>query len=86
MPNGTLTVLGCDGSFAGPGGAGSGYLMRSAAATIWLDAGPGTFARLQEVIFPGVIDAIVLSHDYNQPDTIAAELDHAAQQRVIALR
>ena len=64
MPNGTLTVLGCDGSFAGPGGAGSGYLVRSAATTIWLDAGPGTFARLQEVIFPGVIDAIILSHEH----------------------
>ena len=64
MPSGTLTVLGCDGSYPGPGGATSGYLVKTAAATIWLDAGTGTFARLQEVCFPGTIDAIVLSHEH----------------------
>jgi ribonuclease BN (tRNA processing enzyme) len=64
MANGTLTVIGCDGSFTGPGGAGSGYLVRTAAATLWLDAGPGTFARLQEVCYPGTLDAIVLSHEH----------------------
>jgi ribonuclease BN (tRNA processing enzyme) len=64
VPSGTLTVLGCDGSYPGPGGAASGYLVKTAAATIWLDAGPGTFARLQEVCFPGTIDAIVLSHEH----------------------
>ena len=64
MASGTLTILGCDGSFTGPGGAGSGYLVRTAAATIWLDAGPGTFARLQEICYPGIVDAIVLSHEH----------------------
>jgi ribonuclease BN (tRNA processing enzyme) len=64
VPSGTLTVLGCDGSYPGPGGAASGYLVKTAAATIWLDAGSGTFARLQEVCFPGTIDAIVLSHEH----------------------
>lgn len=64
MPTGTLTVLGCDGSYAGPGGAASGYLVKSAEAVIWLDAGPGTFARLQEVCFPGLLDAVVLSHEH----------------------
>jgi ribonuclease BN (tRNA processing enzyme) len=64
VPNGTLTILGCDGSFAGPGGAGSGYLVRTAAATIWIDAGPGTFAHLQEFCYPGTLDAIVLSHEH----------------------
>jgi ribonuclease BN (tRNA processing enzyme) len=64
VPSGTLTILGCDGSFVGPGGAGSGYLVRTAGATIWLDAGPGTFARLQQVCYPGTLDAIVLSHEH----------------------
>jgi ribonuclease BN (tRNA processing enzyme) len=64
MPSGTLTVLGCDGSYPGPGGAASGYLVRTAATTLWLDAGSGTFARLQEVCFPGTIDAVVLSHEH----------------------
>ncbi len=64
MPPATLTVLGCDGAHPGPGGAASGYLVRSAAASVWLDAGSGTFARLQEVCFPGTIDAVVLSHEH----------------------
>jgi ribonuclease BN (tRNA processing enzyme) len=64
VPSGTFTVLGCDGSYPGPGGSCSGYLVQSAAATIWLDAGPGTFARLQEVCFPGTLDAIVLTHEH----------------------
>ena len=64
MASGTLTVLGCDGSYPGPGGAGSGYLVRTSGATLWLEAGPGTFARLQEVCFPGSLDAIVLSHEH----------------------
>jgi len=64
VSSGTLTILGCDGSFAGPGGAASGYLVKTAAATIWLDAGPGTFSRLQEVCYPGTLDAIVLSHEH----------------------
>ncbi len=60
----TLTVLGCDGSYPGPGGAASGYLVRGAGTTIWLDAGPGTFAALQRHLDPGAIDAVVLSHEH----------------------
>lgn len=59
-----MTVLGCDGSYPGPGGAASGYLVRTANTAIWLDAGSGTFARLQEVCSPASIDAIVLTHEH----------------------
>ena len=58
----TLTVLGCDGSWPGPGGAGSGYLVAAGATSILLDAGPGTFAQLQGHIDPGRLDAVILSH------------------------
>jgi ribonuclease BN (tRNA processing enzyme) len=58
----TLTVLGCDGSWPGPGGAGSGYLITAADTSILLDAGPGTFAALQRHIDPTRIEAVVLSH------------------------
>jgi len=60
----TLTVLGCDGSHAGAGGAASGYLVRSwtSGVTVWLDAGPGTFSNLQRYCDPTSLDAIVLSH------------------------
>jgi ribonuclease BN (tRNA processing enzyme) len=64
VSSGTLTVLGCDGSYPGPGGAASGYLVRTANTTIWLDAGSGTFARLQEACSPTAIDAIVLTHEH----------------------
>ena len=62
----TLTVLGCDGSHAGAGGAASGYLVRSwtSGTALWLDAGPGTFANLQRYCDPGSLDAIVLSHEH----------------------
>lgn len=60
----TLTILGCDGSYPGPGGAASGYLVQSGSTTIWLDAGPGTFANLQLVCDPETVDAVVLSHEH----------------------
>jgi ribonuclease BN (tRNA processing enzyme) len=62
----TLTVLGCDGSHAGAGGAASGYLVRSwrSGTTVWLDAGPGTFANLQRFCDPASLDAIILSHEH----------------------
>lgn len=60
----TLTVLGCDGSFPGPGGAASGYLVQDGTTTLWIDAGPGTFANLQKVLDPGVVTAVLLSHEH----------------------
>jgi ribonuclease BN (tRNA processing enzyme) len=62
----TVTVLGCDGSHAGAGGAASGYLVRSwtSGTTVWLDAGPGTFANLQRFCDPRDLDGIVLSHEH----------------------
>ena len=43
----TLTVLGCSGTYAAPGGACSGYLVRSASTTLAVDLGSGTLANLQ---------------------------------------
>jgi len=71
----TLTVLGCDGSYCGPGdrggargstGAASGYLVRSweSGTNVWLDAGPGTFANLQRFCDPLSLSAIVLTHEH----------------------
>jgi ribonuclease BN (tRNA processing enzyme) len=60
----TLAVLGCDGSYPGPGGAASGYLVSWAGTSVWMDAGPGTFANLQLLMDPGEIDAVVLSHEH----------------------
>lgn len=60
----TLTVLGCCGSYPGPGQACSGYLVRSPTTTVWLDAGPGTLANLQRHVGLHEIDAVVLSHEH----------------------
>lgn len=60
----SVTVLGCSGSYAGPGGACSGYLVRSPEATVALDLGPGTLANLQQHCALGELDAVVLSHEH----------------------
>ena len=57
-----VTVLGSSGTYAGPGQACSGYLLRSGAATVLMDAGPGTLANLQEHVALDELDAIVVSH------------------------
>jgi ribonuclease BN (tRNA processing enzyme) len=57
-------VLGCDGSWTGPDGAGSGYLVRSGGTNLLVDAGPGTFARLQRHLDPGSVDAVFISHHH----------------------
>jgi ribonuclease BN (tRNA processing enzyme) len=62
-----ITVLGCDGSYPGPGGAASGYLLTCEGCSVWLDAGSGTLANLQRHVRLEDLDGVVLSH---------AHLDH----------
>jgi len=59
-----FTVLGCSGTFAGPDGACSGYLVRSDGVTIVCDLGAGTLANLQRHVAPAEVDAVVLSHEH----------------------
>ncbi len=59
-----VTVLGCSGSYAGPGGACSGYLVDDGSTRVWLDAGSGTLANLQHHSPLDAVDAIVLSHEH----------------------
>ena len=60
----TLTVLGCDGSFPGPGGACSGYLLTCEGSRVWLDCGSGTLANLQRHTTMEEVDAVVISHQH----------------------
>ncbi|MDQ3107137.1 MAG: MBL fold metallo-hydrolase, partial [Actinomycetota bacterium] len=62
-------MLGATGSYPGPDGACSGYLIRSSSATIWLDAGSGSLANLQRHVDLLDVDAVVLSHEH--PDHTA---------------
>ena len=60
----SVTVLGCSGSYPGPGTACSGYLVRGAGTTLWLDAGSGTLANLQRPVALDQVDAVVLTHEH----------------------
>ena len=60
----SITVLGCSGSYPGPGSACSGYLVQGGGVSVWLDAGSGTLAALQDYLPLERVDAIVLSHDH----------------------
>ena len=55
-------MLGCDGSWTGPAGAGSGYLVSAAGTHLVVDLGPGTFATLQSYLDPALVSAVVISH------------------------
>ncbi len=57
-----LTVLGSASPYPRPGEPCSGYLVRGEGATVWLDAGPGTLAALQERTALTDVDAIWISH------------------------
>ncbi len=59
-----ITVLGCSGSYASAGGACTGFLIQSPKANVWLDAGPGTLANLQDHLDLSDLTAIVLSHEH----------------------
>lgn len=60
----SLTVLGCCGSYPGPGQACSGYLVRAMGTSVWVDAGTGTLANLQRHVPLAEVDAVVSSHEH----------------------
>jgi len=57
-----ITVLGSHGTWPRAGGAASGYLLSQGDFHVWLDAGTGTLAKLQEHVDVFAIDAVVISH------------------------
>lgn len=59
-----VTVLGASGTYAGPGGACSGYLVRTGTTAVWLDCGAGTLANLQRHVSLLDLDGIVVSHSH----------------------
>jgi len=59
-----LTIIGCDGSWPGPGGTGSSYLVQHDGFNLVLDLGGGALGRLQEHIAISDIGAIAISHPH----------------------
>ncbi len=60
----SVTILGSSGTYAGAGGACSGYLIQSDTTNLWLDCGPGSFANLQRHIALTDLHGIVCSHSH----------------------
>jgi ribonuclease BN (tRNA processing enzyme) len=58
----TLTVLGNSGSYPGPGGACSGYLVQNGDLNVLIDMGPGSLANLQRHVDLEAVDAVILTH------------------------
>jgi ribonuclease BN (tRNA processing enzyme) len=59
-----IQVLGSSGGYPVPGNPSTGFLLEADAGRLWLDAGGGTFAALQEIDpkILAALDALVLSH------------------------
>ena len=59
-----LTVLGASPACQNPGGACSGYLLEQEGTSVLIDCGSGVFGRLQEVLDPESLDAILITHTH----------------------
>jgi ribonuclease BN (tRNA processing enzyme) len=58
-----LDVIGAGPAYTDrPGATGASYLLRVGAASILLDIGQGSFARLAGTLDPATLDAVVISH------------------------
>ena len=59
-----LTVLGSQGTWPGASRECCGYLLTADGFNLWLDAGTGTFARLQEHLSVGDLGGLLISHGH----------------------
>lgn len=59
-----LTVLGSNASSPSRTNTASGYLVQFDGTSVLLDAGPGVFMKLAEIMDPGALDAVILSHTH----------------------
>src|SRR3954447_26748340 len=57
-----LTVLGCSGSFPGPDGPASSYLLEAGGFRAVVDMGNGSLSALQRLGHAYDVDAVLLSH------------------------
>jgi ribonuclease BN (tRNA processing enzyme) len=59
-----VTILGSQGTWPGPGGQTCGYLVSHDDFHLWVDAGTGTFARLQEHVDLADIGGMMVTHGH----------------------
>ncbi len=74
-----ITILGCSGGYPSPGGATSGYLIRSGGRTILIDCGSGVLSRLFRHTSLENLDAIIISHFHNDHFCDLSVLKYAIQ-------
>lgn len=63
-PGLSVTILGCSGTYAGAGGACSGYLLRTETTNVWMDCGAGSLGNIQRHVRLIELDGIVVSHSH----------------------
>jgi ribonuclease BN (tRNA processing enzyme) len=76
-----VTVVGCSGSYPGPGSACSGYLVQAGGTSIAVDLGTGSLANLQAHLPLDGLDAVVLSHSHPDHWVDLAGLEVALKYR-----
>ncbi len=59
-----LNVLGSNAGAPSPANPASGYLVTTDVASIWMEAGPGTFMKLAALMDPADLSAVVVSHTH----------------------
>lgn len=72
-----LTVIGYWGGYPKKNGASSGYLLEHDGFKLLLDCGSGVLAKLQNVVQPEELDAVILSHYHSDHIADIGVLQHA---------
>ncbi|MBM7653746.1 MBL fold metallo-hydrolase [Neobacillus cucumis] len=72
-----LTVIGYWGGYPKKNAASSGYLLEHEGFRLLLDCGSGVLSKLQNIIQPGEIDAVILSHYHSDHIADIGVLQHA---------
>ena len=72
-----MTVLGASGTYPVAGRPASGYLVSGGGASLWMDAGPGTYLALCGEMDPRDLDAVFISHRHPDHCTDIFALYHA---------
>lgn len=72
-----LTIIGCWGGYPKKNEASSGYLLEHDGFHLLLDCGSGVLLKLQNVVQPEELDAVILSHYHPDHNADIGVLQHA---------